>query len=84
MGLICKSTHLLQLTTGYFNVEGEVSQCYLRLLLKGHISEKHVVQEDAQGPHSGRYGMVAVVQDKLRRAVHCSACRGGGRGCGYN
>lgn len=45
----------------------------LLVLFKGNISQDHVVQQDAQGPHGHGAAVVAMVTDPLRRAIDTSS-----------
>ena len=49
-------------------------QHYLRVRLEGNVATKHVVEEDAQGPHCQTVGCVAPVFDPLWRSIDPSTC----------
>ena len=64
----------LGLTSRYADVKRWAGSCDIYLPFKRHIAQEHVVEENTQGPHSGRNAMVAMLQDPLWRAVYVGAC----------
>ena len=50
--------------------EQEVTTTDLEVFLPGDVATHHVVEEDSQGPHSGRASLVSPTEDPLWRGVH--------------
>ena len=58
-----------ELTMRDGHLECDICLDNLRVFLKGNVSLEHVVEEDAQRPHCGRYCMVAMLGQPLGRTI---------------
>ena len=60
---------------GHRPPEAELRVADLLVLLEGDVAADHVVEEDAQGPHSQRVAVVAATADPLWWSVDPGACK---------
>ena len=60
---------------GDFVSEVQLGVADLVVRLEGDVAADHVVEEDAQGPHSQRVAVVAATADPLWWSVDPGACK---------
>jgi len=56
------------------SAQSDVSLDYLFIAFKWNVTADHVIQQDTEGPDSGRHGEVTALFDPLRRTVHSRTC----------